>query len=108
MLKSFYTLEMYIQPGGGRYALMFVASSIAEIQAALRQELANKFNLTFLLDYGEDLRLCTYHHCQIVDDINLLPYLSVEIEGYGTFAIDKHQQVTPNISAISTLDRAAI
>lgn len=47
MLKSFYTLEMYIQPGGGRYALMFVASSIAEIQAALRQELANKFNPIF-------------------------------------------------------------
>ena len=90
---------MYIQPGGGRYALVFVANSITEITAALRLQFSNKFNIAFLIDYGEDVRLGTYHHGKMVSDLNLLSYLSVEIEEHGTFTIDKNQQVTPDVSA---------
>jgi hypothetical protein len=95
MLKSFYTLEMYISPGGGRQALLFVTSSIAEIKDALELALSDNFQLHLLLDYGEDVRLCAHQKCQMVCNINLLPYLTVEVESYGTFTIDESQLVTP-------------
>jgi hypothetical protein len=57
MLKIFYTLEMYIQPGGGRDALVFIANSIDEIKAAVQLQLANKFNLSFLLDIDSLIKI---------------------------------------------------
>jgi hypothetical protein len=57
MLKSFYTLEMCIQPGGGRDALVFIANSIDEVKAAVQLQLANKFNLSFLLDIDSSIKI---------------------------------------------------
>jgi hypothetical protein len=96
MLKSFYTLEMYISPGGARQALLFIANSIEEIKGALQSALSDNFQLHLLLAYGEDVRLCAHQKCQIVCDINLLPYLAIKIKGYGTFTIDEFQKVTPS------------
>jgi hypothetical protein len=98
MLKSFYTLEMYIRPGGGRQALLFIANSIAEIQSALQMALADNFQLYLLLRYGEDIRICAYQTGELVRHINLLPYIIVEMKEYGTFTIDEHQAVTPDFS----------
>lgn len=98
MLKSFYTLEMYIQPGGGRQALLLVTDSIAEIKRSLELALSDNFQLYILLDYSEDIWLCAYQQCRMVCEIDLLPYLTVEIENYGTFTIDESQQVIPDFT----------
>lgn len=64
MLKSFYTIEMYIQPGGGRYALVFVANSLLEIQELLRLQLSNKMAETILTVANKSLM-----------EMSILPFL---------------------------------
>lgn len=96
-LKSFYALELFISPGGGRKATTYVLGSLAEIQQAIVVEFSRSFDLYLLLIYGEAIWLSTYQHGQMVSELNLLPYITVEIPDVGTFSIDEHQQVSPPI-----------
>jgi hypothetical protein len=96
-LKSFYTLELFISPGGGRKATIYVLGSLAEIQQAIEVEFSRSSEINLLLIYGEDVWLSTYHQGEIVQEINLLPYIKVEIPGEGTFSIDENRVVSPPI-----------
>ncbi len=97
-LKSFYTLELFIGAGAGRKATTYVFGSLAEIKQALEVEFSRACEIHFLICYGEDVWLSTYHHGKMVNEINLLPYITVEIPGDGVFSIDENQQVSPPIT----------
>ena len=58
-LKSFYTLELFIMPGG-RKAHLYAFGSIAEVQRALEVGFCHAFELYTLLVYGEDIYLSIY------------------------------------------------
>jgi hypothetical protein len=89
-LKSFYTLELFIGPGGGRKATTYVLGSLTEIKQAIEVEFSIASEIHFLICYGEDVWLSTYHHGKMVNEINLLPYITVEIPGDGVFSIDEN------------------
>ncbi len=96
-LKSFYTLELAVEPGGVRKDHLYVLGSLAEVQRALEVQFSHGFEIGLLLYYGEDIYLSTYHRACLVDSINLLPYIRVEIPNLGIFTIDEEQNVTPEI-----------
>ncbi len=97
-LKSFYTLELFIDAGGGRKATTYVFGSLAEIKQALEVEFSRACEIHLLICYGEDVWLSTYHCGKMVNEINLLPYITVDIPGHGVFSIDENQQVSPPIA----------
>jgi hypothetical protein len=102
-LKSFYTLELFILPGGSRKAHLYAFGSIAEVQRALKVEFSHAFELYTLLVYGEDVYLSIYQGGEMVNQINLLPYITVNIPGEGTFVIvdilpDVNVQGCPNLT----------
>ncbi|AFY94845.1 hypothetical protein [Chamaesiphon minutus] len=97
-LKSFYTLDLFIGPGAGRKATTYVFGSLAEIKQALEVEFSRGIEVYLLIYYGEDIWLSTYHHGKMVNEINLLPYITVDIPGEGVFSIDENQQVSPPIA----------
>jgi hypothetical protein len=97
-LKSFYTLELFIGAGAGRKATTYVFGSLAEIKQAIEVEFSRASEVYLLICYGEDVWLSTYHYGKMVNEINLLPYISVDIPGDGVFSIDENQQVSPPIT----------
>ncbi len=96
-LKSFYALELSVEPGGARKHHLYVLGSLAEVQRALEVQFSYGAEIGLLLYYGEDIYLSIYHQACLVDSINLLPYIRVEIPKIGTFAIDEERNVTPAI-----------
>jgi hypothetical protein len=96
-LKSFYALELSVEPGGVRKEHLYVLGSLAEVQRALEVQFLHGAEIGLLLYYGEDIYLSTYHQACLVDRINLLPYIRVKIPNVGTFAIDEDRNVTPSI-----------
>jgi hypothetical protein len=96
-LKSFYTLELSVEPGGIRKDHLYVLGSLAEVKRALEVQFSHGFEIGLLLYYGEDIYLSTYHRACLVDSVNLLPYMRVEIPDLGIFTIDEEQNVTPAI-----------
>ncbi len=97
MLKSFYTLEMNVDPGGARYATLLVTNSIAEIKLVLQLEFSSGSFVDLLLTYGMNVCICTYQKGEMVSYINLLPYLSIEIADGTIYTIDEDLEVTPVI-----------
>ncbi len=106
MLKSFYTLEIYVQPGGARGADLFISNSIEEIKGVLRATLSSNHVHTYLLDYGEDIRFSVYQNGGMVSHTNLLPYLSIEVAEQIIFTIDENLKITPDLKEISFSDNA--
>ncbi|AFY94846.1 hypothetical protein [Chamaesiphon minutus] len=100
-LKSFYTLELVVEPGGVRKDHLYVLGSLAEVQRALEVQFSHGFEIGLLLSYGEDIYLSTYHRACRIDRINLLPYIRVEIPRLGIFTIDEEQNVTPPLDEAS-------
>jgi hypothetical protein len=49
VLKSFYTIELFISPGGGRKATTYALGSLAEIQRAIEVEFSHTFEIHLLL-----------------------------------------------------------
>lgn len=66
-LKSFYTLELFIMPGGGRKAHLYALGSIAEVQRALEVEFSFAHELYTLLVYGEEICLSIYQSGEMID-----------------------------------------
>jgi hypothetical protein len=97
MLKSFYTLEMNVGPGGVRYATLLVTNSIEEIKLALQIEFSSGSFIGLLLEYGMNVCICTYQKGEVVSYINLLSYLSVEIADGTVYTIDEDLEITPDI-----------
>jgi hypothetical protein len=96
-LKSFYTLDLSVEPGDVRKHHLYVLGSLAEVQRALSVQFSHGAEIWLLLYYGEDIYLSTYHRACLVDSVNLLPYIRVEIPDLGTFTIDENRNVTPAI-----------
>jgi hypothetical protein len=97
-LKSFYTLELFIGAGAGRKATTYVFGSLVEIKQALEVEFSRASEIYLLICYGEDVWLSTYHQGKLVNEINLLPYITVDIPDEGVFSIDENQQVSPQVA----------
>ena len=97
MLKSFYTLEMNVDPGGVRFATLLVTNSIAEIKLALQITFSSSSLVDLLLVYGMYVCVCTYQTGEMVSYIDLLSYLSVESANGTIYTIDEDLEVTPDI-----------
>jgi hypothetical protein len=97
MLKSFYTLEMNVDPGGARYATLLVTNSIAEIKLALQLQFSHGPFVDLLLVYGMYVCVCTYQKGEMVSYIDLLSYLSVESANGSIYTIDEDLEVTPDL-----------
>jgi hypothetical protein len=59
-LKSFYTLELFVNPGGARKANLYTLGSLMEVQRTLEVEFDRGYGseIEILLIYGEDIYLC--------------------------------------------------
>lgn len=97
MRKSFYTLELFIMPGGGRKAHVYVLSSLEEIKSALEVELSERWDLSLLLSYGEHILLTAYIEGKPVSTVNLLPYISVELEGQHVIQLNEDSANDPPV-----------
>lgn len=80
--KSFYALEISVDPGGTRKAEVHIHNSIAAIQNALEAELEKAGNIYLLTWYGEDVTLQTYQSGRQTQKINLLPFIRINIKRY--------------------------
>lgn len=93
-MKSFYVLEISVEPGGARLGLFFVYNTLKQIQAELETNLRIDLQsgMGLLYCYGEDINLLTYLHGEERQRINLLPYIRIEGEDGRTFALDENAE----------------
>jgi hypothetical protein len=82
MKKSFYALEIFVQPGGARESLVFVFDNLEDIKRALAKCLTCHSDIYLMTWYGRDINLLVYQEGKEVQKLNLLPYIRISIEGY--------------------------
>lgn len=84
-MKSFYTLELFVQPGGARMSWLLVTNNQDNMKKLLdsyfQQDDLHK-SLYLLLSYGTHLIVQTYQQGERTQKINLLPYISIAFDGY--------------------------
>lgn len=77
-MSSFYLLETDIEPGGCRGGSRSVANNLDEI----KEELADYNDFYVLIWYGLDIELSTIIDGVKVSTIDLLPYITVMVDGF--------------------------
>jgi hypothetical protein len=90
MDKSFYALEIFVQPGGARESLVFVFDNLEDIQRALAKCLSHHLDIYLMTWYGRDVNLLVYQEGKEVQKLNLLPYIHITIEGYPEIGYDEN------------------
>ncbi len=86
--KSFYTLELFIEPGGGRMSWVVVLKDLKEIKKVLEsyfEEDEQHLSMYCLLFYGTHIFLQTYQDGIRTQEIDLIPFINVNMHGYKTF-----------------------
>lgn len=91
--KSFYALEIFVQPGGARKAEVHVFDNLERIQQTLDDELSLAINIYLLAWYGEDIFLLTYRDGAEVQKIPMLPRIRLKIKGYPEIWFDETNQM---------------
>lgn len=77
--KSFYLLEMYVEPGGIREYFRFLSGSIHEVEKVVLAVLKGPMGLKKLLSYGQHALLHRYENNVSVRTVNLLPAIKLLI-----------------------------
>lgn len=86
--KSFYALEMSVDPGGARMWDVHVQDDLEEIRPILDGALTTSNFLYLLAWYGTRIELLTFHAGKEVQRVNLLPHIRVRVEGYPEIWFD--------------------
>lgn len=90
---SFYVLELSVQPGGSREWTMFVSNNVEDIKSALDESLgAGGAYMT--LWYGREIWLRTYIDGEKKPDINLLPFITYQVDGYPPIGFEENGKTT--------------
>lgn len=86
--KSFYLLEMFVEPGAMREYIRFASGSIEHVMQVLIACIKGGLGFYKLLSYGQHIRLHRFEHGQKVLGVNLLPFIMVTVPGQltATFA----------------------
>lgn len=86
--KSFYVLEMFVEPGAMREYIRFASGSIEHVMQVLIACIKGGLGFYKLLSYGQHIRLHRFEHGQKVLGVNLLPFIMVTVPGQltATFA----------------------
>lgn len=86
--KSFYVLEMFVEPGAIREYIRFASGNLQHIQQVLIACIKGGLGFYKLLSYGQHIRLHRFEHGQKVLGVNLLPFIMVTVPGQltATFA----------------------
>ncbi len=97
--RSFYTLEMFVEPGGARMSFRFVLTEWERVRQVLASYLTAQSEdpepgLELLLDYGTALVLQTYQAGVRTQRLDLRPFVSVRIQGYEPFALSAWDGMT--------------
>lgn len=82
MSKSFYLLEISVQPGAARESKIFVLNNFQEIKYALEKSLSLHLDIYLTVLYKRRICLTVYQKGKISQKINLLPYIRIKIENY--------------------------
>lgn len=80
--KSFYHLNFAVAPGGARQDAHYVRATLDEVKGDLANELAHGIGLYLLCWYGATLKLEVFDKGELVKEVNLHPFVEIEIEGY--------------------------
>jgi hypothetical protein len=90
---SFYHLNFSVEPGGAHKDAHFVRGTFDEIRHDLETELAEGIHLYLLCWYGANLELQVFQRGALVKQLDVHPYLTIEIAGYPTITFDKDKNV---------------
>ncbi|HEY1011248.1 MAG TPA: hypothetical protein VGE07_01005 [Herpetosiphonaceae bacterium] len=88
--KSFYALEMFVEPGGVRECLVFVVASLDVAKRVLDAALHRPFDAYLWACYGRSAWLSAYRRGRLVQEINLLPFIKLVIEDSAPFGFDEN------------------
>jgi len=92
-VSSFYALEVFIAPGGSRKADCYVFDNLEDVARALEADLSKSSNVYLVVVQGESIRLTAYEDGAPVKQINMLPYITIDVPGYPTIAFDRHGEL---------------
>jgi tetratricopeptide (TPR) repeat protein len=95
--QSFYTLEIFVEPGGARMSWRLVSNNWEHVQKALKsyfQEDEQHPSLYLLLWYGTSIFTQTYQNGVRTQKIDLLPFIQVKIHGFEAFWVTDWQRMT--------------
>jgi hypothetical protein len=97
--RSFYLLEISIEPGGGRREERFVYNRPHHIRSCLAQEFLTSgpehrgFAAEMAADYGEVIALWVIQEGRLVDGLDLRPFLSVRLGDNPPIRLDQRARL---------------
>ncbi len=108
--KSCYILELSIQPGGGRFANIFVENNLDAIRRHLEETFLSDDARTrgdaayYALWYGETIALWTVKEGRVIDGLDLHPHLRVKYKTIGPVHLADSEGVAPIRAAYGEVD----
>ncbi len=93
MKKSFYALELFVQPGGLRGSLVFVFDNLEDIKRVVPKYCSCYSAFKLITWYGGEVNLLVYQEGKEVQKLNLLPYIRIHIEDYPKARYDSNGQL---------------
>lgn len=82
--KSFYVLEMFVEPGAMREYIRFASGSLQHIEQVMIACIKGGLGFYKLVSYGQHIRLYRFEQGQKVLGLNLLPFILVTVPGQLT------------------------
>lgn len=82
--KSFYVLEMFVEPGAIREYIRFASGSLQHIEQVMIACIKGGLGFYKLVSYGQHIRLYRFEQGQKVLGLNLLPFILVTVPGQLT------------------------
>lgn len=77
-MTSFYILEISCQPGGARKGDYYIYNNLQDVKTALLRDIACGMGLHMLLKYGESIFIYVITDGQLVNKIDLHPYITIQ------------------------------
>lgn len=93
MSKSFYLLEVSVEPGGARESKVFILNNLEEIKYALEKSLSLHIDIYLTVLYKRHICLMVYQKGKISQKINMLPYIHIKLENYPDVWFDDEGQL---------------
>lgn len=87
--RSFYTLELFVQPGGSRMSWLFIVNNITTIKEVLThyfEQDSIHLSLYHLLSYGTSIIVQHYENGNRIRTIDIVPLIQVSFAGFESFA----------------------
>lgn len=82
--KSFYVLEMFVEPGGMREHIRFASGNLQHIEQVLTSNIKGEWGFYKLISYGQNIMLHRFENGRKVASVNLLPYIRLYVPGHFT------------------------